>query len=87
MADERRTTLVRCTIPQGVVLRREKWVDGPESGTWVSRYVGDPVTLKTGDNAVDAEFWQAWLAEHPDHPLLEGGALDFKREENEDDGQ
>lgn len=62
------TVTVMCRIQNGLLLQMAApWFNN----TALNLIDAEPVLLRPGPNAIDAAYWQAWLGDHPDSPLIE----------------
>lgn len=60
-----RIAIVNCGIPNGLRLTLERHDDA----------IIQHVELAPGQNRIDPEFWEAWLAENEHYPPLVSGAI------------
>lgn len=99
---KRETRVVRCSIPNGIELSffAPGHDDGTGHKHFVRS--GEPVTLagpsavEAGvnnpdlagvENVVDAEWWDRWLAQNPNHPAVASGAIAVVDPEDSEDGR
>lgn len=70
-----KTLTVMCSHPCGLSLRVFEFREG-ELGSKIAVQVGDTLTLNAGRNEnVDADFINAWLAQHKDSDLVKNSVI------------
>ena len=79
MADERKTVTVHCALPSGIVLHVDELVrDHPLAmpGQLMARRKTLTVVLRYGANeGIDAEFYNKWLEQNKDGPIVRSATV------------
>lgn len=93
MAEERKQVRVCCSIPNGLLLQLTRPVDDGSGFKQMRRYgeqvmLAGPRGLTPGDGEIvttpiDAEFWDAWLAQNKLNPLVVGEQIKVAEEKPE----